>query len=86
MFVFAEVFPVLCGILIGLGMDQIGSSRLRRSAWFSFSLAAGLTANLIAGESRMLLLYDVVLVALCAQVVALLKSVAQRKFSTAARS
>ena len=86
MFVFTEVFPVLCGILIGLGMDQIGSLRLRRSVWFSLSLSAGLAANLLAGESRVLLLYDVVLVALCAQVVALLKSVALRKFGTAARS
>jgi hypothetical protein len=45
-----EVFPVLAGAAIGLGVMRISSARLRLVALAVFSLLAGALASLISGE------------------------------------
>jgi hypothetical protein len=75
---FTEFFPILCGIGIGLLMGAIPSIRLRHIAWIGLSFLSGLVANLISGEARTLLLFDILVVSLCACAIALLRNAVRK--------
>ena len=69
-----ELFPVLAGVCIGLGVQQLASVRMRNLALVALSILAGFTASYISGEllvSWDFLLFDITLVFLGAVVTTL---------------
>ena len=62
-----ELFPVVCGIALGLVMTRLRPARLRAATWVVGSIGLGLLATLLSGEWRLgwlYLLYDIPAVAL----------------------
>ena len=45
-----EIFPVVCGALIGAGAQRLLSGRLRWVAMVALSIVAGVAASTISGE------------------------------------
>ena len=80
----SEVFPLLCGIFVGLVCITIHSSRRRWIVWTALSVLFGLLATLASGEytiSFAFLFFDVPFVASVALAVMACQWVAAKVWS-----
>jgi hypothetical protein len=48
-----ELFPVVCGTVVGLCCASIRATRARTALWTVLSVVCGATATLVSGEFRL---------------------------------
>jgi len=48
-----ELFPILCGTVVGLGCAIIRGRRVRAALWIVLSLVCGAAATLLSGEFKL---------------------------------
>lgn len=68
---FFELFPVICGIILGLLLTRLRTWPDRAAAWTAGSTALGLLATTLSGEWRLgweYLLFDIPVVAIAAAI------------------
>lgn len=61
-----ELFPVVCGVILGLLLSRVPARPVRVAAWALGSVCLGLLATLLSGEWRLgweYLLFDIPAVA-----------------------